>query len=157
MAKRVFKTKKKLSGGPKTFRKWGDWSEGDVIIGTFIGTHTDQYDKVCPIIKIEEATFAKKAEAKKLAGQNLVLNSAGQLDKAFEDLPEGSLVQITYNGTSVIEKGKYKGKDAHLIEVDLVEEEGAESEEDQDLEETDSDDEDESDDGDEDSEEEYDV
>lgn len=123
MAKRVFKTKKKLSGGKYSFRKWGDWEVGDIVIGTFVGMHMDQYKKEGTIITVEDAQFKDKKEAKALIGKTLVLNAAGKLNKAVADLTEGDIIQVTYNGTSEIEKGKFKGKDAHDIEVDLCEEE----------------------------------
>lgn len=138
-AKRVFKKKKKLSGGPKNFRKWADWDEGDYVIGKYVGTHTDQYDKECMKLEVADAEFRKKAEAKKLIGKVMVLNAAGQLNKAMEEMEEGQMIQVTYQGTSTIEKGKYKGKDAHVIEVDTVEEddgsEESEEEESEDYEE----------------------
>jgi hypothetical protein len=149
MAKRVFKKTKKMSGGPKTFRAWKEWAVGDYVIGKYVGTHEDQYQKTCRIIEIVDGEFAKKGAFKKVAGQNLVLNAAGQIDAAFEDkngnpkIAEGEMVQVMYNGTSQITKGKFAGKDAHLIEVDLVEEEGDESEEDEDLDEEEDQDEDE--------------
>lgn len=126
MAKRVYKTTKKLSGGKSSYRGWGDWEIGDMIIGKYIGSDVDQYDKPNFKFLVEEAVFSKTSEAKKLKGQNLTLNSAGQLNKAMKDVEEGQLVQIVYNGTSEIEKGKYKGKDAHQVEVDLVEEDTGE-------------------------------
>ena len=128
-AKRVFKKKKKISGGgPKNFRKWADWSEGDFVIGTFVGTHTDQYDKENMILEVHDAGFRKPKEAKAIIGQRLILNAAGQLTKAMESLSEGDMIQVTYGGTATIEKGKYKGKDAHVLDIDLVEEEGEEDE-----------------------------
>lgn len=127
--KRVFKSKKKLSGGRCTYRPWKDWEVGDLIIGKYKGSKIDNYEKPNWLIEVLDAQFAKKKEASKLVGQTIGLNSAGQLDKAMEHVSEGDTVQVLYNGTSQIEKGKYKGKDAHLIEVDLVEEEGEESDE----------------------------
>lgn len=153
-AKRVFKKTKKMSGGPKTFRAWKEWTVGDYVIGKYVGTHEDQYQKTCRIIGVVDGEFAKKGAFKKINGQNLVLNAAGQLDAAFEDkngnakISEGEMVQIMYNGTSQITKGKYAGKDAHLIEVDLVEEEGDEDEEEEIDEDLDEDEEEESDDDD---------
>lgn len=127
-AKRVFKTTKKVSGSPKNFRKWADWQVGDIVIGEYVGTHTDQFDKECTMVKVADAQFQGKKgakEAAELVGKVLVLNSAGKLDKARDQLTEGDMIQVTYNGMGTIEKGKYAGKDSHDIEVDLVEEEGA--------------------------------
>lgn len=122
MPKRVFKSKKKLSGGRCTYRAWGEWEVGDYIIGTYKGSREDQYNKPNWLVAVEEAEFSDSKAAKKLIGQTIGLNSAGQLNKAMEKVEEGDMIQVMYNGTSEIEKGKYAGKDAHLIEVDLVEE-----------------------------------
>lgn len=128
--KRVFKTKKKLTGGGGVYRKWGEWSEGDVVIGKYVGHKIDQYEKPNWMIEVVDAQFSDEDAGTDLIGKVLCLNSSGQLNNAMEKVEEGQLVQIAYNGTSEITKGKYKGKDAHQIEVDLVEEEGAESDDD---------------------------
>lgn len=129
--KRVWKTRKKLSGGPKVFRPWKDWENGDWVIGEFTGDfHTDNYDKENPLIKVEECAFISDRKlAKSLPGKILCLNSAGQLNKAIEKAEKGDVLQITYNGTSTIEKGKYKGKDSHLIDVELLTEDDDSEEE----------------------------
>lgn len=121
MAQRKYVTKKKVSGTKKSFRKWGDWDEGDVVLGKYIGIHEDrQYDKQHVIIEVEEAFFSDKKLAKSLIGQNLVLNSCGSLDKALEQLTVGDIIQCTYNGMGKIESGKYKGKEAHSVEVEIM-------------------------------------
>ncbi len=127
-AKRVFKSKKKLSGGKCTYRAWGDWEVGDLIIGKYKGSKLDQYKKPNWLVEVVDAQFIKHKEGKKLIGQVLGLNSNGQLDKAMENVSEGDMIQVCYNGMSEITKGKFAGKDAHQVEVDLVEEEGAEEE-----------------------------
>lgn len=132
MAKqRVFKSKRKLSKTRATYRAWGEWDVGDIIVGTFKGEQTDQYDKPNWLLDVEEAFFTNKKEQKRIKGQILGMNSSGKLDAAMKDVEEGDMIQVEYKGMSTIEKGKYKGKDAHDIEVDLVEEEGEESEEDE--------------------------
>lgn len=127
--KRVFKTTKKVSGGRKTFRPWKEWEEGEFVVGKFVGMHTDQYDKECPIITVEYAEFTDMKAAKALHGKDIVLNNAGQLNKGVEKLAEGDFIKVTYQGTSEIEKGKYAGKDAHLIDVEIVEEDNGDDEE----------------------------
>lgn len=127
--KRVFKTTKKLSGGRTMYRKWAEWETGDLIICKFLAQGEDQYEKPNWKVQVEDAQFASSKESKKYTGQVLTLNSAGQLDKAMEKVEEGDMIQVTYQGTSVIEKGKFKGKDAHLVEVDMVVEDTGEDEE----------------------------
>lgn len=145
--KRKFKSKKKLSSTRATYRPWKEWQTGDIIIGIFKGSQTDNYDKPNWLVEIVEAFFPSKPKlAAKLKGQILGLNSNGKLDKAMEGVEPGDMVQVEYKGMSTIEKGKYKGKDAHDVEVDLVEEDdGSEDEE-----EVDEEDEDESEDSDDD-------
>lgn len=127
--KRVFKSKKTLSGGRCVYRKWADWEVGDILIGTFKGQKTDQYKKPNWLIAVEEAQFINFKEGKKLKDQVIGLNSCGQLDKAMADVSEGEMIQVEYMGMSEIEEGKFAGKDAHLVKVDLVVEEGEEEEE----------------------------
>ena len=134
--KRVFKTKKKLSGGQTTFRKWSEWDEGDVLVGKLVSIGEDSYQNPSFTLEVLECTFLSKPKmAAALVGKNITLNSAGQLNKALIDkngepkIEMGEIIQVEYKGTSVIPKGKFKGKDAHLIDVNVVEEEGEESEE----------------------------
>lgn len=124
--KRVFKVAKKLSGAKTTYRKWAEWAEGDIVIGKLLKVGEDQYQKPNYMLEVEDAQLADKKLAKELIGKNITLNSSGMLDKAMAEIELGKFVQITYNGTAEIEKGKYKGKDSHVIEVDLMVEEGDE-------------------------------
>lgn len=137
MAKRIFKSKKKLSSVKAVYRKWSEWDEEDILIGVYKGSQTDSYDKPNWLVEVEDAQFSDKKAAKKLmpsSGEKIIigLNSSGKLDAAMDQVEMGDIVQVTYKGMSTIEKGKYKGKDAHDIEVDLVEADDDEDEEDQD-------------------------
>ena len=126
--KRTFKAKKKLSGGRAAYRPWKEWEVGDYIIGVFKGTKTDNYDKDNYLIEVEDVGGPSKA-LKKLIGQTLGLNETGQLKKAMAKVEEGEIVQVMYNGMAEIEGGKYKGKEAHSIEVDLMSAEGEDEDE----------------------------
>ncbi len=130
--KRTFKSSRSLGGGQKSYRKWEDYTLGDVVIGKFQGFHKDNYGKQCPMIKVLDAQF-KDDTGEDFLDKNLVVNSCGQIAKAIENNPEcfenGNILQFTYNGTSTIEKGKFAGKDAHLVEVQLMEEEDNSSDE----------------------------
>lgn len=145
MAKRVFKSKKKLSSVRAVYRKWSEWETGDIIVGKYKGSQIDNYDKPNWLIEVEEAFFGDKKEQKKVIGQVMGLNSSGKLDAAMKKVEIGEMVQIEYKGMSTIEKGKFKGKDAHDIDVDLVEEDGGDDDEeeiDEDEDEVDEDEED---------------
>lgn len=159
--KRVFKSKKKLSGGQTSFRKWSEWKEGDFIVGKFISAGEDNYQNPSFTFEVLTADFKGKTKtAAALVGKNITLNSAGQLNKAMltKDgelkVKPGELLEITYNGTSTIPKGKFKGKEAHLMTVEVVEEEGAESEVDEEVDEDEDEETDEDDDSDDDDDEE---
>jgi hypothetical protein len=130
-AKRTFRTKKKLSGVKTEFRSWKEWDEGDVIVAKLVGDAPNKMnaEKKDWIVEVVEACFADKKEEKRVKGKTLTLNTAGQLDKGMEQVPLGGHAQITYNGQVAMKGGNYKGKMAHTMEVELVEEEGEESEE----------------------------
>lgn len=133
-AKRVFKTKKVLSGVQTQYRAWKDWDEGDVIICTLRGTSQNRKNKskVDWIVEIEEAFFADKAAQKKFKpGTTLTLNCAGQLDKGMEQIEVGETVQITYNGAKEMKGGEYEGQMAHTMEViQMAEDDGSDDSED---------------------------
>ena len=113
---------RKSLNGPKTFRKWSEYSVGDILIGKFVGKHEDTtYNKTHWVIKVEEA-FVKEG-AENLIGKDVVLNACGSLDKAMKQVEEGQTLQMEYRGMEEMTSGKYPGKDAHSIKVDLVEEE----------------------------------
>lgn len=132
MAKRTFVSKKKLSGVQAEYRKWGEWEVGDSIIGKFVGSKIDGYKKPNWLIEVEEANFTGKKGKKEVAritGKVIGLNSTGKLDRAMKEVEIGDIVQVEYKGMASISKGQYKGKDAHDMDVDIVEAEGEESEE----------------------------
>lgn len=124
MAKRKFKTKEKLSGTKTEYRAWDSWTEEDEVIGTLIGSTKNRNNptKKDWLMKVEEANFANAKEAKALVGKTLTLNSAGMLDKGMELLEKGELFKVTYNGKGKMEGGKFKGKSAHKMEVESIEE-----------------------------------
>jgi hypothetical protein len=118
--KRKYAVKREVSG-PKLFRKWDDFSSGDIVIGVYVGEHNDEtYGKTHRKIKVEDVYFKGEAP-EKFIGKTLVLNSAGFLDKAFETIEVGEIVQVEYSGKSTIEKGPYKGKEGHSGMVNVVE------------------------------------
>ncbi len=118
--KRNYTVKKQIAGGQKVYRKWSEYETGDVVVGKYIGTHKDQYDKVNMVLLVEDAYF-KDGTGEDMVGKNLVINSCGTLDKAMEELAEGAMVQIEYTGTVKLEKGPYKGKEAHTMSIVEVE------------------------------------
>lgn len=125
-----YKVKRSLSG-PKEYRQWGDYEVGDVVVGTLIGWHKDNYGNDCPKIKVLDGYF-KDGTLKNYIDKVLVLNSCGTLDKAMEDVVEGDMIQLEYSGTNEIKEGPYKGTEAHTMTVDIVEEDDGDEEEEED-------------------------
>jgi hypothetical protein len=124
--KRNYVVRKALSAGNQTYRKWSDYSEGDVVVGTFVGIHTCQYDKENFKVKVLDAQFAD-GTGDSFIGKTLVLNNVAFLNTAMEKVTEGEVVQVEYTGTTPISKGKYAGKDCHTGSVAVVEIEAEES------------------------------
>lgn len=139
MAKRTFKSKKKLAGVRSEYRAWSEWSEGDIIVCKYVGSSQNRKNatKKDWIVEAIDCQFEDKKEAKRLMGKVVTLNCAGQLDKGMAQAELGNLVQITYNGQQEMQGGPHAGKMAHLHQVEIVEEEGEED----DLEEEDEDEE----------------
>lgn len=156
MAKRIFKsTGKKLTGIRCVYRAWNEWEVGDYIIGSYLGSKIDNYDKSNWMFKIEDVGGPNTRILKKLVGQNIGLNSAGTLNsamankKGIEKVAIGTTLQITYNGMEEMEGGKFKGKDKHNIDVEVVEEDDG-SDDNEEIDEEENEDKDDNDDEDED-------
>lgn len=126
-AKRKFKTLKTLTGR-NLYRQYDEWDVGDIVIGKIVDWGTDKYEKKCPIIEVIDPMFKKKSENERVAGKRLFLNSCGKLAKRINEgaLEEGMTIQLEYLGKNVMEKGKYAGKEAHDVNVDIVAEDTGE-------------------------------
>jgi len=125
MAKRVFRTKKVLSGVKSEYRAWKEWDEGDTLVCKLVGSSQNRKNKAKKdwIVEPVDAFFADKKEQKRImASKRVTLNTAGQLDKGMEQIEEGDMIQITYNGSVEMQGGDYEGQMAHTMEVTQVEE-----------------------------------
>lgn len=119
--KRVWKKKGSVvNAGGAMYRPWGQFSEGDILVGQYVAQKTDQYDKPNWHIKVEEAFTKDKKFQKEVIGKVFGMNSAGKLDKGMRELEIGAFIQVEYKGSSEIESGKYAGKESHDFQVDLV-------------------------------------
>ena len=122
MTGRRFVVTKAVSLGNVIYRAWDSWKEGEYVVGKFVKFHRDErYDKTDLILLVEEASWDSTLKGKKL---NLKENA--MLAKYYKEIEEASkdsgvFVQIIYNGKSVMEKGKYKGKEAHSLDIQIVE------------------------------------
>jgi hypothetical protein len=132
-AKRTFTAVKAASGQSRKFRSWADYSVGDVVLGKFLGSFPNQFDESKPNYSIEVLeSFLKDKKAQKeiTEGTILALNHTGMLHKALSNMEIGKIIQVTYNGSNTMEKGKFKGKSAHTMEVMEMVEDGASEESD---------------------------
>lgn len=118
---RKWKSKKHLTAR-HGYRKWEDWAAGDIVIGEIVDFQNDSYDHKCMVLKVEETFWQNKKAGKEQIGKRLFINSNGMILKRIEELEVGNVVQIEYQGTNTIEKGKYKGKEAHQVDLQLMEE-----------------------------------
>jgi len=120
---RVFKKRESLTGGG-LYRQWEEWDIGDIIVGKLVGFHTDKFDKVGVKLEVEYASLKDKSESKYL-NKVLSINNCGSLGKAFIELKNddriGELFQFEYQGTTEVLKGKFAGKDCHVVELSTVE------------------------------------
>ena len=131
MSRRTFKVKKKLNG-PQNYRKWSDYAIGDLILGTFVGIHEDKkYGKEHFKMKVMDAQF-KDGTGDEFEDKILVLNACGSLSKAMDGVEEGQVFQVEYLGMAEMEAGNYAGKEAHSVEVSIMEEDDTEGVEAQD-------------------------
>ncbi len=120
MAKRVFKSTKRVSGGNQIYRAWDKWKEEDILVGTYKGTGpSDKYGKDTYQFEVLETFFADKKAGKELVDKVLTLNFTGGFAKSMKSVEEGDTVQLTYKGQNEILKGEWAGEMAHAIEVEV--------------------------------------
>ncbi len=120
-----------------SFKKWEDFSVGDIVVGKVVSSHKDMYHKLNPVIKVEYCSF-KDGTAANYMGKELVLNSCANLanplakagivemsivdgKKVITKINKGQTIQVEYTGKYTLEKGLYKGKEGHDMKVELVE------------------------------------
>lgn len=87
---------------PKKFYKYTECSKGDILAeGHFRRTGEDTFGNITYHIKEDD--------------RMVVLNSSGHLNHQMmnEGIKPGDYIQVVYNGTMKLEKGKFKGKDCH--------------------------------------------
>jgi hypothetical protein len=128
--KRTFKVTKTI-GGAQSYRQWADYSEGDIVIGTYQGIHICQFKKENYKVKVLDAQFKDDPDlATSLIDKTLVLNENGSLKKQMTEsgIKEGDLFQVEYTGKYMITKGPFAGKEGHGVSVSLLEEDTTTSE-----------------------------
>jgi hypothetical protein len=101
--------------GQSSYRSWKQWNEGDYLVGKYISTGEDSFGNPNYKVEVIEAGF-DSGEAPKV-GAVFTFNSAGALNKAFEEIEKDEVVKVIYRGEDTITKGKFKGKKFHSMEV----------------------------------------
>ena len=103
--KRSFKpTVVRANNVASLFRAWGDWDEGDYVVGEFHSMYETEYKKATQYnwrIKVTDCNFkCVDKEGNKISpiGKILTLNSAGQLNKFMKGVDIGMMVDVTYGG-----------------------------------------------------------
>ena len=123
--KRTWSKKRGVIGGAVLYRKWNEFSEGDIVVGKYVKSSEDQYGKKNFHFEVLDTSFHDKKAGDLLLGKVWCANSCGSLDKAMEEVQLGEIVQIEYTGLSELTKGPYAGKEVHSMVVDIVSEDGA--------------------------------
>lgn len=112
MAKFQFKRVK----GERIYKKWSEYEVGDYVIGKLTEIGEDQFKKANYIVEVIETSFEDVE-----VGKNLCLNSNGSLDYRMEDIEVGAVIRVEYTGQIEMEKGPFKGKLAHTVDVQVAE------------------------------------
>jgi len=105
---------KSVSGG-SSYRAWKKWAEGDYLVGKYISESEDNFGNPNYKVEVLEASFDDGTAPK--AGSNFSFNSSGSLKRAMGSIEVGDVVKVIYKGEGIIEKGKFKGKPFHNMEV----------------------------------------
>ena len=98
---------KKVSVNKKYF-KYAECTKGQqlVVEGSYMGPY--------------EGKFGVQHDFKQKDGEIVCLNSAGQLNYLLENHVEvGDLVNVYYDGSVMLTKGTFKGKNAHNFSIEV--------------------------------------
>lgn len=123
--KREFKTLRSTNSGPRSFRPWNEWDNGDSLVLKYQGEVENKFDdtgkKPNYLWKILEVSQLKNKKFK-FEHDNLVTNTSGKLKYLVENLQlqKGEVVSFKYLGTSTLESGKYKGKEVHDFDMEVI-------------------------------------
>lgn len=106
----------KQIGGAMKYRPWKLWESGDYIIAEVKGTYTDKFKNECYKVQVLECDF-KQEDDNFSEGQMVGLNSAGGLNYALSEVPDGAVVRIEYTGKDILQNGAYEGSEVHTFKV----------------------------------------
>lgn len=117
--------------GQSSYRPWKNWSVGDFLVGKYVAETQDTFGNPNYKVEVIEAKFEDGKEPK--PGTVFTFNSSGSLKKAMPTIDFGQVVKVIYKGEGVVEKGKFKGKTFHNMEVLVAPTAAAESQDTEDL------------------------
>jgi hypothetical protein len=114
------RTFRRVGGSSRQYKKWADWGEGDAVIGKYLGSGEREsqfglqtYHDIDPMEVDTDGVSLDKT---------LRLNSCGSIDNQMDEVAEGSIVKVTFNGKGIIESGPMKGKEFNDVTVEVAEE-----------------------------------
>jgi hypothetical protein len=114
MKSKSSRVRRREIGGQLIFYKWKEVEPGTTIIGRYVGTRVDSYDKLNWVLQDED-------------GQRHALNHCGSLEHKMKAAEVGQILEICYEGTEPVKTKKYGTKDVHTFKVYCLEaEEGEE-------------------------------
>lgn len=119
----------KSIGGASNFRPWKFWTEDEYVEGVFVEEKEDKFGNPSFVIELAatnidmEGVSGGAQSVEDLIGKRFTLNSAGSLTKKMEEVPEGKYIRVTYEGMVLLDKGKFKGKDCHNINLEVADDE----------------------------------
>ena len=115
--------------GSRSYLGWAKWEEGEYITGKFIKQTEDRFGNPSYDVEIIEtnltckaATGGKVVEHEFKEGEMFAMNSNGSLNYRMEDVAEGDIIRVEYQGTTTIEseKSAFKGKECHQVDVQIA-------------------------------------
>ena len=99
-------------GGQCIYYQWSKVVPGETITGKYVGTRTDDYDKINWILRDEE-------------GQEHILNHCGSLARKMSFAKKGQVLEIFYEGKETVKLKKYGTKRVHQFKVYCTSDEAA--------------------------------
>ena len=105
----VRRARRRELGGNFIFYKWNEVEPKTSIVGKYVGTRLDGYEKTNWILVDE-------------MGQKHALNHCGSLEHKMKDAEIGQVLEVVYEGTEPVKTKKYGTKDVHTFKVYCIDE-----------------------------------
>jgi hypothetical protein len=114
--------------GKVGFRSWKNWEEEDYICGIFKHTQPNELNRQRNdvVITVTDHSFQTESEFDPKNGDLFKVNAATSLQGAIDKgIKEGDEIKVVYKGAYTVQKGTWKGKEGHNLEVFVKEKEKA--------------------------------